>query len=180
MKNSKLTIQDLTYSALFAALLASVAYLVIPLPFSPTPITLQTLVVMLAGAILSTKQAGLSILIFLLIGFSGAPVFSGGSAGIGVLAEPTGGYLVAYPLGAILINLLAKKDSYYQTALAMVLGGVVVIHLFGVIWMSFVTEMNLTEAVIAGSLPFIPGDLIKAAVATPLSRKINNHLAARK
>ncbi|WP_408955539.1 biotin transporter BioY [Natroniella sp. ANB-PHB2] len=180
MKNSKLTIQDLTYSALFAALLASVAYLVIPLPFSPVPITLQTLVVMLAGATLSTKQAGLSMLIFLLIGFSGAPVFAGGNAGIGVLAGPTGGYLVAYPLGAITVNLLVKKDSYYQTALAMILGGVVIIHLLGVVWMSLVTDMSLAETFIAGSLPFMPGDIIKAAVATPLSNKINNYLEAKK
>ena len=180
MTNSKLTIQDLTYSALFAALISSVAYLAIPIPFSPVPITLQSLVVMLAGATLTTKQAGLSMLIFLLVGISGAPVFSSGRAGIGVFAGPSGGYLIAYPLGAIIINLLAKKDSYYQTALAMILGGLVIIHLLGVLWMGFVTEMGLAEAFISGSLPFIPGDLIKVVAAVPLSIKINNSLAGRR
>lgn len=176
----KISVQNLTYSALFTALISVFAYVIIPLPFSPVPITAQTLAVMAAAVILSTKETILSITAFLFLGVAGVPVFSGGRAGLGVIFGPSGGYLIGFLIGGVIINLLAKnKNNYWQLLAAVITGGIIVIHLIGFIWLSYSTGMGLKEALFAGSLPFIPGDLFKAALASYLGIKVNKSLGKR-
>jgi biotin transport system substrate-specific component len=177
-----LSVRDLTYSALLAALTGVLGYLVFPLPFSPVPVTGQTFAVMLAGIVLTTSQAALSMLVFLGLGIIGVPIFSGGTAGIGMLVGPKGGYLIGFLIGAVVISLLTSywKENYLTTGLAAIIGGIIVIHLFGVGWLSYVNQLGLKEAFTAGSLPFIPGDLFKAVIATLTGRKISQQLAARR
>lgn len=151
--------------SLLIGLMAQVA---IPLPFTPVPITGQTLAVLLAGALLGSRRGALCILTYLAEGFAGLPVFAGGTAGISRLLGPTGGYLVGYLVAAYLVGWLAEKGwdrKLWTNFTAMVMGNSA-IYLFGVSWLAI--ALGWQEALVAGMYPFIPGDLIKIAIATGL------------
>ena len=109
MDNKKL--KGMVFAALFAALTAAVAWFKIPLPFTPVPITLQTLVVLLSGAMLGSYYGALSMIIYLVVGAIGLPVFAGGSSGVGALLGPTGGYLFSYPIASFVIGKMLEKKS---------------------------------------------------------------------
>ena len=109
MEKNKL--KGMVFAALFAALTAAVAWFKIPLPFTPVPITLQTLVVLLSGAMLGAYYGSLSMIIYLILGAIGLPVFAGGASGIGVLFGPTGGYLFSYPVATFVIGKLLEKKK---------------------------------------------------------------------
>lgn len=171
----KLTARDLTRISLFTALICISSYIKIDLP--NVPITAQTLAIMLAGCILDTRQAALSVLTYLLLGAVGVPVFSGGSSGLGIIFGKYGGYLVGFLLGAIVISLLkGKKNSLIRLGFANIIGGIVVVDLFGSFWFSFITGMNVIQAFMVGALVFIPGDLIKAFIAAAVSNRVNKYL----
>ncbi|AOY76227.1 biotin transporter BioY [Clostridium formicaceticum] len=177
MLKQKITIKDLTYAALFAALIGISSYISIPTPFSEVPITAQTLVVMLAGSILTTKQGFLSGIVYMLIGAAGAPVFAGGRAGINVLVGATGGYIISYPFAIAVITLVKGSGTHWlRLAAANLLGGIIVIYGFGITWLSIVTGTGLIQAFHVGALLFIPGDLLKVLIATPLAVKLNQRI----
>lgn len=109
MERTKL--KGMVFAALFAALTAAVAWFKIPLPFTPVPITLQTLAVLLSGAMLGSYYGALSMMIYLALGALGLPVFAGGSSGIGALLGPTGGYLFSYPIASFVIGKMLEKKN---------------------------------------------------------------------
>lgn len=175
--SKKLKAKDIVYSALFATLTSVLAYITIPLPFSPIPITGQSLAVMLAGCVLTPIQAGLSMLTFLFMGIIGLPVFSGGRAGIGVIVGKSGGYLIGYLVGAVIISVLVRKSKSKITMfLACLFGGIIVVHILGAAWLGYVTSMGIGKAIMVGSVPFLPGDLIKAVVAVAIGVRLNKEL----
>ncbi len=147
--------------SVFVALTAKVQ-----IPLWPVPITLQTLAVLLTGAVLGSRRGALSLLLYLAEGAVGLPVFAGG-AGLAYVLGPTGGYLISYPIAAGLVGLLAERGWDRRplwTALAMVLGNLV-IYALGVTWLAVLLGDPGT-AVVQGMLIFIVGDLIKVALAT--------------
>lgn len=173
----KLTIKDMIYSALFATITAILGYVIIPLPFSPIPITAQSLAVMLAGCILTPLQAALSMITFLFMGIIGIPVFSGGRAGIGIIVGKSGGYLIGFLVGAIVISLLIRRNkSFVNMLIGCFIGGVVVVHLLGSAWLGYVTAMGIKKAFLLGSAPFIVGDLLKAVVAVLIGSRLNRRM----
>lgn len=175
--SKKLKVKDIVYSALFATLTAVLGYITVPLPFSPIPITGQSLAVMLAGCVLTPIQAGLSMLTFLFMGIIGLPVFSGGRAGIGVIVGKSGGYLTGYLVGAVIISILVRKSKSKITMfLACLFGGIIVVHVLGAAWLGYVTGMGIGKAIMVGSVPFLPGDLIKAAAAVAIGVRLNKEL----
>lgn len=151
--------------ALFVALAAQVA---IPLPFSPVPITGQTLAVLLTGVLLGSRRAGLSMLTYLVEGGVGLPVFAGGKAGVFHLLGPTGGYLVGFVVAASLVGWLAERgwDRRFISAFAAMLLGNVVIYAVGLPWLAYF--VGVEKVLLAGLLPFIPGDLVKLLLATTM------------
>lgn len=154
---------------LFSLLVAVCAQASIRLPFTPVPITGQTFAVLLTGALLGSRRGALALLVYLLEGALGLPVFAEGRGGVGHLIGPTGGYLVAFPLAAGVVGLLAERGwdrTPLRTALAMLLGSLVVFTL-GVCWLSRFVG-GVPNAVVQGMLPFLPGDLIKTALAALL------------
>lgn len=164
------------YAALFGALTAVGAYIVIPL--QPVPITLQDFFTFLAGALLGGSIGGLSQVIYILIGAIGLPVFAGGKAGIGVLLGPTGGYLIGYAVGAFVIGKIVemrKNPGWVWTAMAMLIG-LIVIYALGAAQLSFVAKLSLEKTLLVGVLPFIPGDIVKLALATIVYQKIRKIL----
>ena len=186
------TTRDTVLVAVFAALIAAMG-LVPPITIGiiPVPITLQTLGVMLAGALLGPLRGMLSSLIVVVLSLAGLPILSGGRGGLGVLVGPTGGYLVGWIPGALITGLLVGRWAirrrstvvrYLTVSASAVVGGIGVIYLVGVPWTSVVTGLSLRTSAL-GSLVFIPGDLIKAVltglVAVTVHRSYRGLLAAR-
>jgi len=163
---------DATDLARVAVLAAVIAVLGLPGGISVlggVPITAQTLGVMLAGAILGPWLGALCIVVLLLLVAVGLPLLSGGAGGLGVFAGPSAGYLVGWILGAIVIGLVVhvggRRPVAWRTALGMLLGGILAIYAVGIPVQSAVTRLPLGETVVT-SLVFLPGDAIKAALAT--------------
>lgn len=109
MEKEKL--RGMVFAALFAAMTGAVAWFKIPLPFTPVPITLQTLMVLLSGAMLGSYYGSLAMIIYLILGAIGLPVFAGGSSGFGALFGPTGGYLFSYPIAAFIIGKMIERKK---------------------------------------------------------------------
>jgi biotin transport system substrate-specific component len=150
-------------ASLLTALAAQIA---VPLPWSPVPVTGQTFAVLLTGAVLGARRAFLAQLLYLAEGAAGLPFFAGGAAGLVKLMGPTGGYLVAFPFAAALTGLLAERgwDRRFATMAAAMLLGSTVIFGLGLAGLSrFVPADGLLAA---GLWPFVPGDLVKSALAT--------------
>ena len=150
-------------------LIALSAQIAVPLPFSPVPVTGQTLAVLLVGALLGSRRGSLAVLVYIAQGMAGLPVFAGGAAGPARLLGPTGGYLVGFVAAAYLVGLLAERGwdrRVSTTAAAMALGNVV-IYAVGALWLA-VFVAGLVPALTAGVMPFIPGDLVKIAIAALL------------
>ncbi len=173
----KSKLNDIIYAGLFAALTAVLGLISIPLPISPVPISGQSLAIMLAGSILTVRQAAYSVLTFLIVGAAGVPVISGGNGGIGVIVGPRGGYLIGFLAGVIVIALLkGNGNNVWRLALANIAGGILVVYIMGVLWLNFVTDIGLYKAFFAGVLPFIPGDLCKVFIASVIGVAINKRL----
>lgn len=157
----------------FSLLVAVGARIAIPLPFTPVPITLQTLAVLLAGAALGSKRGGLAMLLYLAEGASGLPVFApvaGSPGGYLALFSFTGGYLWSYPVAAFVVGWLCERGldrSLLTSALAM-LPGSIIIYLFGALQLGLVLHLNFALTLAYGVTPFLIGDLIKLIVAALL------------
>lgn len=170
------TARDLAQIAVFAALIAA---LTLPgaINVGPVPITLQTLGVMLAGAILGARKGALAVTVYVVLGLAGLPILAGGAAGLGVLAGPTGGFLVSFIPAAFAIGWLAARIrphlKLWPLLVATVVGGVVVVYLIGVPWLAAVTGMPLDQALVVGAVPFLPGDLVKAVVAAGVAAGVH-------
>lgn len=167
----------MVYASLFAAIIGALGLLPpIVTPFTPVPITAQTLGVMLAGSILGAKRGGLSLLLFVLLVTFGAPLLSGGRGGLGVLFGPSGGYIMAWPFAAFFIGFFVerfwKKLNIGLYIVFNVVGGILLVYAFGVTYLSWITETPWTKAMWA-ALIFIPGDLVKVVVASLLARQLN-------
>ena len=166
MKSSR----SLALVSLFAALLAVFGLIPkIDLPLG-VPITLQTLGVMLAGCLLGPKRALQAMLLFLCAVALGLPLLSGGRGGLGVFMAPAAGYLIGWPVGALVTGWImfrlpsATPNRAAASAFtASALGGLLVVHAFGVVGLVIIAKLSWTQALL-GTLAFVPGDLIKCAV----------------
>lgn len=140
----------------------------ISLPFSPVPITGQTLAVLLVGALLGWRRGGLSILSYLGQGAAGLPVFANGTSGPAVLAGPTGGYLAGFIAAALLTGWLSDRGwdrRLFTAGLAMLIGNLA-LYLVALPWLALF--VGLDRALPAGLYPFLSGDILKILMAAAL------------
>ncbi len=153
--------------SIFLALCALASFYI---PFTPVPVTLQTLAVLLTGAALGSKRGGLAMIAYLAEGAAGLPVFAGGTGGFIHLVGFTGGYLWSYPIAAFVVGLLCERglDRRIFTSVFAMLPGSLIIYAVGVSWLAIVLHISFTKAFMLGMLPFIPGDLLKIAIAAAL------------
>ena len=160
---------DLARIAVFAALIVVLGTVTVPVP-GGVPITGQTLGVMLAGLVLGARRAPLAVLVVLALAAAGLPVLAGGRGGLGVFLGPTAGYLLGWIAGSIVIGLIAHhgRFTWWRAGLGAVLGGILVIYLFGIPVQSLVTGVPFGPTVLS-SLVFLPGDLVKAVLAVVLA-----------
>lgn len=160
--------RDIVFIALFAALIAALG-LIQPITLgSGVPITAQSMGVMLCGTVLGSKRGFLSVLLFLVLVFVGLPLLSGGRGGIGLLATPSAGFLLAWPIAAFVTGLIVEKVRSIPIAviatIASIVGGIFVLYVFGIVGMSLNLGKSIPEAALL-VIAFIPGDLIKAVLA---------------
>src|SRR5216110_3434179 len=149
----------------FSLLTALSAQIVIPT--GRVPITGQTFAVLLTGALLGSRLGAITMIVYLIEGASGLPFFSGGTAGLLHLRGPTGGYLIAFPAAAFITGAFAEHewDRKFFTAAASMAIGSVVIMLAGWAWFSIVMRTSPTLVLFDTIIKFIPGDIIKIALA---------------
>ena len=146
--------------------LSIMSQLIIPLYFTPVPISLGSFGVMLIALLYGRKLGTATVLSYVVAGSLGAPIFAGFKAGS--LFSPTGGYIVGYVVAAVILGFLSDKGiakSYVKTFLSLLLVSVIILILGALVLMLFVPIKNVF---MAGVLPFIPGDMLKAVVATLL------------
>lgn len=166
----KLSLQGIVFSALMAAILVLFGYISIPIGFSPVPITLQTLAVMLAGGLLGPLYGFLSVTMVVLLTALGFPLLHG-TGGLAVLLGPTGGYVMMWPFSALLIGLLLARinikgvTGFMLAFVVFELFGSLLVYVSGVPWLAYAYKMDIPEAMIQGFYPYIIGDLIKAVFA---------------
>lgn len=176
--SSKDKTMEMTRLALLIAMNCVSAYLIIPLPFSLSPLALQTMIVNLVAFLLTPKQAIITMFVYILIGLIGVPVFTGGTAGPAKMFGPTGGYIWGFMIAAALIAWLKGKTySFKRYAAVSICVGIPVIYIFGALQLKFLTQMNWEAVLLTGVLPFIPMDIVKclaaAVIARPLYRIFN-------
>ena len=159
---------SLVLIAAFACLTAVAARASIPLePFSPVPITLQTLAVLLSGALLGSRAGASSQLVYIAGGVAGLPIGAGGNSGIPWLTGPTFGYAIGFVAAAFVTGLMVERGwgvGIWRLAVAMVFGNLV-IYVLGVARLGSFLDGGVQAAIVAGVLPFLIGDALKIAVA---------------
>lgn len=165
--------------ALFAAVIGVMAQLTIPLPL--VPITGQTLAIGLAATILGARYGTFSVLLYLLIGSVGVPVFAEFTGGIAKLAGPTGGFLVGFVPAAFIIGLYMEKYGFtFKNALIANIIGMLITLVFGTVWLKISAELSWAAAFASGFTPFIIVGIIKAALASWIGIVVRQRLITAK
>ena len=169
--NSNLKKNILT--AVMAAVISATAPISITIPMSPVPITLATFSIYLTIYILGMKNGTVSVLIYILLGACGAPVFNGWSGGADKLIGPTGGYIIGYIFLALVSGYIIEKD--YKNGIRTIIGfivGTIVLYIFGTLWLKILLKVDFIKALFMGVVPFIFGDILKMILAYIIGVKV--------
>jgi len=170
-------VKQLALVGLMSAVICVLGPLSLNIPISPVPISLGLLGIYFVVSILGMKLGTLSVVIYILLGLVGVPVFTGFTAGPGKLLGPTGGYIIGYifmaPICGFFVDRFSKKLPLY--VLGMLLG-TAVCYLFGTIWLKFQANYTFLQALAMGVLPYIPLDIIKLIIAAVSGSQIRKRL----
>lgn len=161
--------------ALFAALIAVLGLIPKIDLMAGVPITAQSLGVMLCGTVLGARKGALAVVLFLALTAFGLPLLSGGRGGLGVFASPSVGYLIGFPIAAFVAGLTVERLRHLSIMPAALigafLGGILALHLCGILGMAVMLGKTLPEAALL-DIPFLPGDLIKMVLAALITQSI--------
>lgn len=179
MQNKNLKM--LVFMALSIAIMGVLSQITIPLPFSPVPITGQTLAIGIIATILGARYGTLAIIGYLVVGAVGAPVFAGMAAGFSKLIGPTGGYLIGFIPTALFIGWYLEKFgfTFIKSSIANVIGAVITLT-FGTIWLKVSMNMSWAAAFAAGAAPFILLGILKAILAAYVGIEVRKRLISAK
>lgn len=174
-------VRDLSLIGVFAALIAAFGVMpAVPIGGIGVPITLQTLAVVLTGLILGPLRGFAAAGLYAIVGLAGLPIFANFSGGPGVLAGPSGGYVVGFPFVALVagaVALLAVRKTTRTVRLVLLIvagvaGGIVVGHAFGIAGMMINLHLS-TSAAVAADLVFVPGDVVKVVIAALIAASVH-------
>ncbi len=171
--------RDYIYQLTSVALMAAVMCVISPwaVGIGPVPVSLATIAVYLSVYVLGCFYGTASVCLYILIGIAGLPVFSGGRGGLGVIAGPTGGYIVGYIFMALAGGLLmqAVKRRFVPVLLGWA-AATAVLYAFGTAWFIALMKVSLTQALVQCVYPFLPGDAAKIVIGTLLGRAVRSRL----
>lgn len=173
----KLSVRDLTFIGIFAAVIVVMTYISIPLP--GVSFTMQTFAVALCAIALGPEKGFIAVLVYLLLGSIGLPVFSNFRGGLGMLFGATGGFLITFPIMAYIIGLGAKREKTVWPLVSHIALAAAINYLSGVVVFSFVTKNTLWVSFVACVLTFIPTDLLKLTLAVVIGRRIRRFIQKR-
>lgn len=170
-------IHQITLTGLMTAVICLLAPFSLRIPISPVPISLGFLAIYFVVSVLGLKLGTLSVVIYILLGLAGLPVFTGFTGGPGQLFGPTGGYIIGYIFMAPICGFFVDKweEKLLPCFLGMILGSVVC-YLFGTLWLAYQASYTFPQALAAGVLPFIPADLVKLVAATAIGHQLRKRL----
>jgi biotin transport system substrate-specific component len=171
MKNKVLNTKELLYIVMFTSMMAATSGF--SLSFGQISITFQTFFVLLSGLTLGSKRAAISMVLYILLGIIGLPVFSSFQSGYSVILGPAGGFLIAFPIAAYITG-LKTSDNISVLILKMTIASLT-IYLLGILWIMFVLEIDLLTSFFL-LLSFLPGDILKGYLVILTYRKLLTHL----
>jgi len=177
MKQKSISTYDICIIAVFTAIIAVMAQIVIPMPYG-VPMTMQTLAIMLAGVLLGVKRGTIVVLLYVLIGAIGAPVFAAMTGGPGTVFGPTGGFILSFPILALSVGLGADQNNKLWLWSGLIIG-VSINYLSGAAYFSIITSNTFQTSLKVCVLPFIPTDIIKILIAGLLGIKIRSLIPNR-
>mgnify|MGYP002619667529 FL=1 len=174
-KQSKTNVREMALIALMAAVTCILGPLSVPI--GVVPISLTNFAVYLAIYVLGCRRGTISYIVYLLLGLVGLPVFSGFSSGVGKLFGPTGGYLIGFIFMALICGFAIDRFEAkpIPSMIGMILG-TIVCYLFGTGWLAYQAGMTFYQALAAGVLPFIVGDLVKMVICAVVGPQIRRRL----
>lgn len=172
----QLNVQTMIMIALFAAIISVLSQFAIPMPFG-VPITGQTLAIGLAATILGARYSTIATILYIFLGIAGVPVFAQMQAGIGVVFGPTGGFLISFiPTAYITGKYLEKTNFTWPHALIANFIGMFITLILGTLWLKWIASLSWTASFMAGFIPFIPGGILKAVIASFLGITVRHRL----
>lgn len=170
--HNRLSTRNMILTGMFAAVLAVMSQLSLPMP-SGVPMTIQVFAVALCGVVLGWKLGSVAMIIYILIGAFGAPVFANFGGGLGVIFGKTGGFILGYPFMAILCGLSEKVKSLWQKAFLCIIG-LFLCHLSGTLQYMFLTGMSFPAAALLMSLPYLLKDAVLVIAAVVVGKTLKN------
>lgn len=184
------SIKDLCFIAVFTAIICVLSQISIPMP-AGVPMTLQTLIIPLAGIVIGKKRGTYSTLLYLLLGAVGIPVFAGFSGGIGTLLSLTGGFLISFPILSLTAGLgdeigikLSRKNGsvktylYYVSLVLSLVFGATINYVFGTVWFMVVSKTSFLAGLAACVIPFIPTAILKIIIVAILGPELKKRLSS--
>ena len=166
---------DIVLIGVFSAIIAVISLISVPIPIG-VPLTLQTFIVSLTGYFLGSKKASISVLIYILMGAIGLPVFSSFRGGLGALFDLTGGFIFGFIPLAIFCGI---KTSKTLTSILYGVVGLMICHITGIVWFGVYSD-NFSGAFLLASLPYIPKDIICVISAFFISKKLKSVINKQK
>lgn len=171
------SVQKMAIIALMTAVLCILAPISIPVFISPVPISLGVLAIYLTAYVLSPLDATISVIIFILLGTFGLPVFSGYSGGLSKLVGPTGGYIIGFLFTMYISSLFIHMKKGIIFDVIGMITGLALCYILGTIWFSYQQGKGFIASLLLCVVPFLIGDAIKIIVAVILGTQINKRLA---
>lgn len=173
----KFSVKQLALIGLMTAVICVLGPLALNIPVSPVPISLGMLAIYFVVSVVGMKLGTASVIIYILLGLAGVPVFTNFTGGPAKLFGPTGGYIIGYIFMALICGFFADK---FKKRLPLYFWGMIlgtaVCYLFGTAWLGYQMDLTFPQALAAGVLPYIPGDLLKLIIAMALGSQIRKRL----
>lgn len=181
MNNISPKIKQMTVIALMTAVLCILSPFSLNIPVSPVPISLGSMAVYFVVTVLGMKRGTISVLLYILLGLVGLPVFSNFTGGAGKLFGPTGGYIIGYIFLALIFGGAIEYGTKLikNELLVSIVGGIVgtlVLYLFGTVWLAILLQKDFVSALWLGVIPYIPGDIIKFILAMAIGVQLRKRL----
>lgn len=177
-KDKLFTVHGMVFMAIFAAIICIAAP--VSVQIGPIPITLATFAIYLAGAMLGGRRGMIAVIVYIMLGAVGLPVFSNFNGGFTALLGPTGGYIIGYIPLVLLTGIFSDMNSKkHWTMIIGMLLGTVALYTFGTAWFMIMTSSSLGRALALCALPFVPGDALKIACVSAIAIPLKSRLSSR-